>query len=120
MTPHCDSSLYPKHTKMKTNIISTLLILLTLQNVLPRAIFTNLLDNSQEQDDVDLNGEEEDSLDSELRLVSLLVDKLLLQSLRDQRIRHVRGHRHRHQRHGHMRKKHADINKDMIPLARTG
>ena len=105
---------------MKTHIISTLLILLTLQNVLPRAIFTNLLDNSQEQDDVDLNGEEEDSLDSELRLVSLLVDKLLLQSLRDQRIRHVRGHRHRHQRHGHMRKKHADINKDMIPLARTG
>ena len=105
---------------MKTHIISTLLILLTLQNVLPRAIFTNLLDNSRGQDDVDLSGEEEDSLDSEVRLVSLLVDKLLLQSLRDQRIRHVRGHRHRHHRHGHMRKKHADINKDMIPLARTG
>ena len=76
-------------------------------------------------DNFDFGGESvESASDSDLRLVSLLVDKLLVQSLMLQsrnhpsrRFRHGRRHGHRH---GHAKAKHAQIDKDMIPYARTG
>ena len=108
---------------MRTYILLSFVILCTLQNASPRGIFTNLLENSQE---LDLEEERvERASNSDLRLVSLLVDKLLVQSLMLQsrnypsrKFRH--GRRHGHHRHGHAKTKHPDIDKDMIPLARTG
>merc|ERR1711862_91813 len=104
-------------SNMSSHILLTLVILCTLQIVSPRGIFTNLLDNSQEMDNFDFGGESvESASDSDLRLVSLLVDKLLVQSLMLQ----SRNHPSRRFRHGHGKAKHAQIDKDMIPYARTG
>ena len=110
---------------MCTHILPTLVIFCTLQIASPRGIFTNLLDNSQELDNFDFGEESvESASDSDLRLVSLLVDKLLVQSLMLQsrnhpsrKFRHRRRHGHRR---GHGKTKHAQIDKDMIPYARTG
>ena len=107
-------------------LLLTFVIACTLQIASPRGIFTNLLDDSQEIDNFDF-GEESvvSASDSDLRLVSLLVDKLLVQSLMLQSRNHPsrkfrHGRRHGHRRHGHFKTKHADIDKDMIPYARTG
>ena len=114
---------------MSTHIFSTFVILITIEIVSPRAILTNRLDNSQELDELDISEVMvEDTMDSsDLRLVSLLVDKLLLQSLRDQRRLLSRRHSRqagrqarRNNRQSHLRQKHAHVNRDMIPLARTG
>ena len=124
---HFDCGFCPKHTIMNTCVLLlTFVIACTLQIASPRGIFTNLLDDSQEIDNFDF-GEESvvSASDSDLRLVSLLVDKLLVQSLMLQSRNHPsrkfrHGRRHGHRRHGHFKTKHADIDKDMIPYARTG
>ena len=125
--PHFDCGFCPKNTNMSTNVLLlTFVTACTLQIASPRGIFTNLLDDTREIDTFDLIDESvESASDSDLRLVSLLVDKLLIQSLMLQSRNHPsrkfrHGRRHNHHRHGHFKTKHADIDKDMIPYARTG
>ena len=66
---------------------------------------------------------EEAELDTDLRLVSLLVDRVILQSLRDQRklltARHHSGSERRH-RHRRQHRSHASHASDMIPYPRAG
>ena len=66
---------------------------------------------------------EEAELDTDLRLVSLLVDRVILQSLRDQRklltARHHSGSERRH-RHRRQHRSHASHASDMIPYPPAG
>ena len=79
---------------------------------------------SRERREAELtSSSEEAELDTDLRLVSLLVDRVILQSLRDQRklltARHHSGSERRH-RHRRQHRSHASHASDMIPYPRAG
>ena len=79
---------------------------------------------TRERREAELTGSSEEAeLDTDLRLVSLLVDRVILQSLRDQRklltARHHSGSERRH-RHRRQHRSHASHASDMIPYPRAG
>ena len=117
-------------TKMKLFVLTILYLLfcildLSFQRNLHQSIHRNHQDDSSLEDDPlseEVSQEEIlDNFDADLQLMSLLMDRVILQSLRE----HRRLIRNENSEHNHRRKHRKHRNKDqserdMIPYPRTG
>ena len=124
---------------MKCSIIISFIFLI-IGDSFHRSIFDNLLDDIEESSEDYSDEDDEDIVHTseELEMISLLVDKLILESLRDQRkllTTEREAHHHHHHPHNHKRRHHHKhhskssttrkpknytSNRDMIPYPRSG